>query len=652
MSEFFVDASGESINNKIGFSSASIDSNKLIFSYINDTNDTIKISSKIVGFGTTAIGNGDYRYFGNDGQISGSERTAKYESSFNVGIGTTTIFSDNSSEFDAIKCNVEVSIGSSTVLHQITATHDGTNAYLQQSPFLSNTPDSIDEYSVGLGTFSATYSTNKFVIKYHPEDLVGITTIKTFNQVFYTDIDQDNDPNDLVYGNTTESVEFKFYNAINGSRINKTQFDLKNNKIDIFKKTFNPINTIITSNDVGIAYSAFNIENHFFRTGEELIYTPKSTFVGVGSTPMQYTIDGSTIGILTSRVFAIRHSDNEFGIATTKSHANSGIGITIKSFGEGNAHTLEMVKSNEKALISIDGIVQSPVSNTNITHTISNNPNPGITTDQTIFALSGISSISIINILKVDDEFMRVDNVGIGTSSIGPITPGIGTFSLVSVQRGSVGSSATAHTNGSVVELFKGNYNILDSKINFIEPPRGNPQGEDENGLPFPRSEFNGRVYFRNDYTSNFIYDDISNQFTGITSEFTLTVGGANTTGIGTSGGQGVLFINGIFQTPQTDNNPQQNYKIIEDTTSGISTIKFTGMFVNDVEEDFIDESDVNTNQLPRGGVPITIGSTSGLGYAPLIGAKLRPVVVGGVITDVVGVTCYRSIFWHFNGNI
>ena len=79
------------------------------------------------------------------------------------------------------------------------------------------------------------------------------------------------------------------------------------------------------------------------------------------------------LDILTSRVFAIRHDDDEFGIATTKSHAISGIGITVTSFGEGNAHTFEMVKSNEKALMAIDGIVQTPISNTNITHTVNNN---------------------------------------------------------------------------------------------------------------------------------------------------------------------------------------------------------------------------------------------------------------------------------------
>jgi hypothetical protein len=713
ISEYYVDAGGESLNNRIGLSTVSISNNQLVFSYENDTSDDIKIRSKVVGFGTTALGNGEYRYLV-PGQNSGDERTAKYESSFKVGVGTTAIFSGYPLTFDAVKCNVEVSVGSSKALHQITAMHDGTNAYLQQSQFLANNYDSI----LGLGTFSATHTTSDFIVSFHPEDTTGVTTIKTFNQVFYKDIDQNNDPNDLNYGNIKESAEFKFYNSINGDRINRKQFDLKNNGVDIFKKTFNPSVAITSSMvDTGIAYSAFSVKNHFFRTGEELIYTPKSTFVGVGSTPMQYTIDGSTVGVLTSRVFAIRHDDNEFGIATTKAHANSGIGITVRSFGEGNAHTLEMVKSNEKALMAIDGIVQTPISNTNITHTVSNNPVSGISTVQTTFALSGISSISVINILKVEDEYMRVENVGIGTSSIGPITPGIGTFNLVTVERGAVGSSATAHANGSLVELYKGNYNIVDSKVNFIEAPRGNPQGQNRNGLPFSRSIFNGRVYLRNDYTSNFLYDDISNQFTGITSEFTLTVGGANTIGIGTSGGQGVLFINGIFQTPQTDNNPQQNYQIIETydatvtlssnhafnvgevisqfnnpnlvanvingTVSGIATfqiqrgslnvgvgstlfangvdtgvrptnvsvsnevttLKFTGMYVNDEEKDFISESDVNTNQIPRGGLPLSIGSTAGLGYAPLIGAKLRPVVIGGVITDVVGVATTGASF-------
>ena len=61
------------------------------------------------------------------------------------------------------------------------------------------------------------------------------------------------------------------------------------------------------------------------------------------------------------------------------------------------------------------------------------------------------------------------------------------------------------------------------------------------------------------------IYDDISNQFTGIGRTFNLTVGGSNTTGIGTDGGSGLVFVNNIYQSPKTDNNPTIfNYEISE----------------------------------------------------------------------------------------
>ena len=53
-------------------------------------------------------------------------------------------------------------------------------------------------------------------------------------------------------------------------------------------------------------------------------------------------------------------------------------------------------------------------------------------------------------------------------------------------------------------------------------------------------------------------------RFNGIGRTFTLTVGGANTIGVGTIGGNGLVFINGIFQTPTTVNNPNNNFHIIE----------------------------------------------------------------------------------------
>ena len=101
------------------------------------------------------------------------------------------------------------------------------------------------------------------------------------------------------------------------------------------------------------------------------------------------------------------------------------------------------------------------------------------------------------------------------------------------------------------------------SKIHFTEAPRGNTQElVDNSNIPFHKSTFNGRVYLRNDYASNQIYDDITRQFTGIGATYRLTVGGANTTGIET--GSGLVFINNMFQTPTTDNNTGGNYSFTE----------------------------------------------------------------------------------------
>ena len=76
--------------------------------------------------------------------------------------------------------------------------------------------------------------------------------------------------------------------------------------------------------------------------------------------------------------------------------------------------------------------------------------------------------------MRIDDEYMKVINVGFGTSNIGPIT-NIGSQKLVEVERGFVGSSATSHTDGTSSRIYKGSYNIVDDSIFFTKAPRGNP---------------------------------------------------------------------------------------------------------------------------------------------------------------------------------
>ena len=158
-------------------------------------------------------------------------------------------------------------------------------------------------------------------------------------------------------------------------------------------------------------------------------------------------------------------------------------------------------------------------------------------------------------------------------------------LALVQVERGAVGSSRSTHQDTTgVATVFKGGYNLVGQDIFFTEAPRGNPKFEStSSNLDFPVAAFNGRVYLRQDYDTNQVYDDISDEFTGIGRTFTLSVDGGDTTGIGTTGGNGVLFINGIFQTPTTENNPANNFSIVEDLTAGISSVSSVVLEINPI---------------------------------------------------------------------
>ena len=130
------------------------------------------------------------------------------------------------------------------------------------------------------------------------------------------------------------------------------------------------------------------------------------------------------------------------------------------------------------------------------------------------------------------------------------------------------------------------------------------------------------------------MFDNISRDFTGIGATYTLSVGGANTTGIET--GSGVLFLNDIFQTPTTTNNAGNIYDFVEGAT-GITSVTFTGI-TDGSNNLIISNEDVNKNQLPRGGVIVSLGSTNGLGFAPLVGAAVTAVKNQNGVISAVGI--------------
>jgi hypothetical protein len=642
-SEFFFNNTSNSLSiNEFGTFTSYLDSDSgtLKLDYIKPNNNKYTIRSRNVGFAQTSIGIGTYRFL-SAGEVQGTEKTLVYSSNYAVTIGSaSTVYATfDSSKFSTFKGMVEIIGSEKNSLHQVITLNNISQlkSYTMQSPTVSVGATS------GIGTFGAEYSGSNINLIFYPDPSIsGIVTVKSFIQGIYLEPDFVNIPPSLVYGAVSEKLSVISYFGINDENFNNLTFPLSHNGTPIFEKTFNPSDFSILDTESGI----IRVVDHFFNTGEELIYTPFSTFgesipsaIGIGST---MDSNGNITNILPSIVYPIKITKDTIKLSTRKEYALSGIGVTFINRGSGNAHKLEMTKKNTKAIISIDDLVQSPISYTGITHDLFGNGGL-VGSASTYISLTGISSIISNDLLQIDDEFVRVINVGLGTTSQGPIT-NFGDVNLVEVRRSFVGSAASSHTDGTTAVVYRGSYNIVGSDIYFTAPPKGNfGETVGSSNIEDPQSEFNGRVFLRQDYTTNQIFDNISPQFTGLDQLYTLTVSGLNTTGLGTTGGSGIILLNSIFQSPSASNNVNNNYEVIEDNISGITSVKFTGI-TSVGGSIIISDNDVNQNQLPRGGLIVSLGSTNGLGFAPLVGASVTAVLLGGSIVAVgVGSTDYHG---------
>lgn len=627
LSEFYFDDKNTNIGNYIGSFGVSL-SNQIISLNLTNTYsglNNIRFSSKTVGFGSTAVGVGTYR-FKYPKQKDGTEQTALYESKYVRSSTVTDLISLDSNRISSLKSTVKVGYGKTNALHQVLLVHDGTNVYTTQYPFISVGSTS------GIGTFGGYLSGTDLRLKFYPDGSTNNANLEilVFSEMFYGQFDELNIPPKLYYSPITESFSLAKYFGTNSQRSNRLNFDLNYQGYPIFKKTFDPEDTDILDPKTHI----FKIENHFFSTGEELYYRPKSTFIGVGTAPVGIgtTLNylGVTTNILPPVVYPIKIDNSQFRLATRKEYAQAGIYVTFTSFGQGNAHELEMVKKNEKSFITVANLTQYPLAWTRNKQTLFGNIGGQIGVGNTFISLSGISTVNITDVIKVDDEYMKVINVGFGTTSLGPITFR-GNVPLVEVVRGFCGTAASSHLDGREARIYKGSYNIVGNEIFFTDPPRGNIfdlVGFDESNLARERAKFSGRVFLRKNYKSNTVYDNISESFTGIAKTYTLTVQGINTVGLGTTAGNGLVFINSIFQAPTTENASLSNYEIIEDVNSGITSIRFSGITSANGSQ-VISDYDQNKNQLPRGGIIISLGSTPGLGYAPLVGAAFTAILNG-----------------------
>mgnify|MGYP003148165287 CR=1 FL=1 len=617
--------SGLSSPNFIGTFTSEIDSGVLKINFENGRQRPVNVKFKTVAIDPSTVGvSTNYRYkipFTPDG----TERSARLEVTSQAKSGISTIVGIASIRDLTVKSTVHVSYGATQSLHQV---------YLLSDPEKSQ--NFIQQYALasigttaGVGTFGSTYRPDGHLnLEFHPT-VSGIVSITAYNEVLYRDADPNGTLDgigQLNYGQVYESVAQNRYLGINNRDLKS--FELKYRGTPIYARETN----ISDPSQLDYGFGRFDQE-HFFMPFEQLTYKADSNLVGLAGTALVY-YTGVGTARLPETVYAIKDNNRQFRVALSESDARAGLGVTfVPNSGSGNKHTFSMRKRDSKSMISLSGLVQKPISYTSISYDL-DVPVAGFVT---AFVLSGISSIQSGDLLKIEDEYSIVRTVGFGTTTIGPAV-GIGTWSLVEVERGAVGTAATPHAAGETVRLFRGSFQILDSTIHFTQAPLGGDIGiiNPEN-LPYARATFGGRTFLRNDYSKNQIFDDISESFDGLETTYALTSIGAAVTGIGTTGGNGVLFINNIFQAPYSENNVNANFKIVEN--AGIASVQFTGISSFGFTDPIIDIGDINENQLPRGGIIVSVASTPGRGYAPFLGAKVRAVTnSSGEIQSIVGV--------------
>lgn len=416
------------------------------------------------------------------------------------------------------------------------------------------------------------------------------------------------------------------------------------------------------------------------------------TYVG-GSTPLDNVYINPTIlgsNKLPKNLYVNKIDDNNFkvsGLSTTTSNV-----LNLNSLGIGS-HSFALVSPNSNVIIQLDNIIQSPIYRRNLYTTLSSNVGISSTT---IYINSGISSISGLDFLQIDDEYLKIVNIGIGSTN------------SIDVERSFLGSKVSSHIVGTAITVMRGDFNIIDDTIYFSEPPYGKiTYGQSSNNIGFVTSltvssSFNGRAFSRkfdaiskpND--KNLIIDDISLEFTGkpaaigvfagtLDSNYPSTISGINTL---------TFAVNDNINLQYTDNFLVETNTIISsvginsiqiipnhNVITGIATTTFiitrnnfilksnqqniVGLYTNSntilnsvsninnnpiilinnipqiSEKDFVIGNPGNNSinfisGVPNAGKIVRVAITTGYGYQPLVGASATvSVSIGGTISNV-----------------
>jgi hypothetical protein len=511
--------------------------------------------------------------------------------------------------------------------------HDITNNRVQLSELVLtndfNYNPTVSEYAVltsdiELGTIGAARSTYGTNLTFIPLPNVDVQ-VRTYQKTLQVTPKQS--PNDIDLNSAiirSDIMQFSF----EGTQIStKKSFNLTHKSAPIFKKVVDGSSTSV----VDLSNNSISIPNHFFVTGEKIDYSVSSGDVRIGIASTFISGIGTT-SLLPSILYAVKLNESIVQFADTPEKALKKIPevLNINSVGIGASHVFTSnYKSNSKSLICINNIIQSPILQTNKTSYVIQDTND--VNSVSIIYFDDVRGFYAKDLIKIDDEFLLITDIGIGATN------------AVFCRREQLGTIANIHTTGAIITKYSGNYNIVNDVIYFVESPHGDEMNSER------ISDFQGRIFLRTQqvgssvsaYYNNNIFDDVSDQFNGTNNTFSLKTQGNNVSGIvsTTSVSAGILLVNNIFQKPKypaTGIAQTFTYEVIEN--SGISSVVFSGNTVGLATNNITGpmKFDINSAGIPRGGVIVSVSSTQGYGFQPLVAAGGTAIVsAAGTIQSV-----------------
>lgn len=506
---------------------------------------------------------------------------------------------------------------------EVTTVNNDTDVYETQFGSVIS-----DDSLVGLGTISTEIVGNRCRLFFTPLPDRNIS-VRYYYQGVKTITEAPETPDELILSLNESQINSYTTDYIGTQNAIRRSFELFYKNRRILRRVFNA--SSFTS--VNLIDDIIKIPNHYFSTGEEVIYdTNGDDPIGIAAT----NIPGIGVtNILPSTLYIIKENDINIRVAASASQALRSVPeyLDLVSYGTGTTHRLTGKRGNSRSLITIDNMIQAPIVSTSFETTLAEplglkdvrvkvtNPNVFIGGD----------------VFQVDNEILRVKVVGFGATN------------TLLVNRFWLGSLPGVHTVGAACTKLVGDYNIVDNTIHFYDPPYGplpitpkNPKPDEVDFVGIATgSSFSGRIFNKSGevngqnptYSDNILLDGLSEEFTGITSEFILREKGLPVSGISTS--NLFVLVKNILQTPfDEESNPEGAFTLGQ-APGGETTIVFKQ------EDEVSNFDDINSTNLPVGGIIVSTGSTFGSGYQSLktAGATVTIDDTGSISNITIGST-------------